>query len=56
MPEEKYRTAWREFYTRLGAGENGDEHAVLYFSSFFLILEKNSLFLIDSIKIIAKFI
>lgn len=25
MPEGKYRTAWREFYTRLGAGENGDE-------------------------------
>lgn len=25
MPEKEYRTAWREFYTRLGAGESGDE-------------------------------
>lgn len=25
MPEGEYRKAWREFYTRLGAGESGDE-------------------------------
>ena len=25
MQEKEYRTAWREFYARLGAGESGDE-------------------------------
>ena len=25
ITEEEYRKAWREFYNRLGAGENGDE-------------------------------
>lgn len=25
MSEEEYKKAWREFYARLGAGENGDE-------------------------------
>lgn len=25
MPEEEYKKAWQEFYTRLGAGESGDE-------------------------------